>query len=719
EASQEPLETGVAASKAHQDQSNILETLKLDQALRLAKKKAKEGSLAEAKRIYQDVLVKFPKNKRAIDGIKALAGRPVGKASKVQDPRQDQLQSLINLYSQGQLQQALKQAETLVQQFPKSPVLFNIQGVVLKGLGQLDQSIEAYNKALAIKPDYADAYYNMGNALKEQGKLEKAMEAYNKALAIKPDNAEAYNNMGLTLQDQGKLEEAIEAYNKALAIKPDFAEAHYNMGNALQEQGKLDEAMDAYNEALAIKPDFETVRALKLYKQARICDWDGIAEDRKLIPGLGTSKKFTDPFTMLSLEDAPDRHRLRSEIYAKAKYPHKPMPLPAKPLKKPERLRIGYFSPDFNDHPIAQMIEGVFRHHDRSKFEILAYSFSPKKDSKMHQKIKSAVDIFRDVKSLNAKDIARLARTDRLDIAIDLAGYTKNSKTEIFSERAAPIQINYLGYPGTMGADFIDYIIADKTLIPYAMRSHYSEKIISMPNTYQPTNDTLVISKDIPSKNDLGLPENAFVFCAINQSFKITPTEFDIWMRLLNKVECSVLWLKAGNDLILSKLRMEARKRGINPSRLIFANKIAHEQYLAQFKQADLYLDTFNYNAGTTASDVLMAGLPIVTKMGESYASRMAASLLKACDMNDLITETPKEYEELALELATNPIKLQKLRERLQENTKITSIFDTALYTGNLEEAYQQAYNLYYSGDSVQNIEVKAKEFSENLDVLS
>ena len=283
---------------------------------------------------------------------------------------------------------------------------------------------------------------------------------------------------------------------------------------------------------------------------------------------------FTDPFSMLSLEDAPDRHRLRSEIYAKATYSHKPMPLPAKPLKKPERLRIGYFSPDFKDHPIAQMIEGVFRHHDRSKFEILAYSFSPKNDSKMHQKIKSAVDIFRDVKSLNAKEVARLARTDRLDIAIDLAGYTKNSKTEIFSERAAPIQINYLGYPGTMGADFIDYIIADKTLIPYAMRSHYSEKIISMPNTYQPTNDTLVISKDIPSKNDLGLPENAFVFCAINQSFKIKPTEFDIWMRLLNKVECSVLWLKSGNDLILSKLRMEARKRGINPSRLIFAIRL-------------------------------------------------------------------------------------------------------------------------------------------------
>ena len=255
EATGEPSKTVARDKKTEQVQPNILDSLKMDKAIKLAKKKAKEGDTEEVKRIYQDILTKFPKNKRAIDGLKGLAGRPVGKASKVQDPPQDQLQSLIDLYSQQQLQQALKQAKTLVQQFPKSPVLFNIQGAILKGVGRLDLSVEAYNRALAIKPDYAEAYYSMGNVLKEQGKLEEAIEAYNKALAIKPDYAKAFYNIGVTLQEQGKLEEAIGAYNKALAIKPDYAKAYYNMGVTLQEQGKLEEAIEAYNKALAIKPD--------------------------------------------------------------------------------------------------------------------------------------------------------------------------------------------------------------------------------------------------------------------------------------------------------------------------------------------------------------------------------------------------------------------------------------------------------------------------------
>jgi len=255
EASEEPLEASKIAANAPPPQPNILDSLKLDQAIKLAKKKAKDGAPEEAKRIYQDILTKFPKNKRAIDGIKALAGRPVGKASKGQEPPQVQIQELINLYSHGLLQQALKQAETLVQQFPKSPVLFNIQGAVFKGLGHLDLSIEAYNKALAIRPDYADAYNNMGNTLKDQGKLEEAIKAYIRALAIKPDNADAYSNMGIALKEQGKLEEAMEAYNKALAIKPDYAKAYNNMGIALKEQGKLEEAIGAFNQALAIKPD--------------------------------------------------------------------------------------------------------------------------------------------------------------------------------------------------------------------------------------------------------------------------------------------------------------------------------------------------------------------------------------------------------------------------------------------------------------------------------
>jgi predicted O-linked N-acetylglucosamine transferase (SPINDLY family) len=483
------------------------------------------------------------------------------------------------------------------------------------------------------------------------------------------------------------------------------------LGNTLKELGRLDEAIEAYNKALAIKPNYYAVYSYAYQLKATMCNWNdfnhGLLDEY-------LSKNFVDrikypmnPFAFLHSVLSPDNQLKLAKRFAANSFENKVLPTFQKPEPKPKRLRIGYFSPDFNDHPVAQMIEGVFKHHDRSKFEIFAYSFSQKTESNMHQKIKNTVDIFRDVKSVNPKDIARLARTDRLDIAVDLAGYTNNCKTQIFNERAAPIQINYLGYPGTMGADFIDYIIADKTLIPEAMESCYSEKLIFMPNSYQPTNDALVISEDIPSKNDLGLPENAFVFCAINQSYKIRPTEFYIWMRLLTAVQGSVLWLKSQNKCMISNLKKEAEQRGVDASRLIFAKRVPHEQYLAQFQQADLYLDTFNYNAGTTASDVLMAGLPIVTKTGGSYASRMAASLLSAANMKDLITNTPNEYEKLALDLATNPKKLRDVKERLQNNANTTSVFDTKLYTLHLEQGYQQAYDNYYSDNIPQNIEVK------------
>jgi protein O-GlcNAc transferase len=743
---EEPLEVNSTSLEEKQPKRlNILDSLNLDQAINLAKKKAKEGAPEEAKPIYQDILVKFPKNKRAINGLKGLADTPVGNDSKVQDPPLDQLQALIDLYSQGQLDLVVEHAAVLTKKYPNSPVLFNIQGTAFKSLrqfdlsfaafnkalaispdyieahnnmglalaeqGKLEEAVEAYNKVLSIKPDYAEAFYNMGNALQEQGKLEEAVDAYNKALPLKPAYTKAHYNMGIVLQEQGKLDEALVSYNKALAIKPDYAEAYYNMGNALQEQGKLEEAIEAYNKALASEPDYYNVCSSVYQLKAMMCNWNDFNHD---LLDEYLSKNFVDRikypmnvFPFLHSVLSPNNQLKLAKRFAENSFKNKVLPTFQKPKQKPKRLRIGYFSPDFNDHPVAQMIEGVFKHHDRSKFDIFVYSFSQNTESNMYQKIKSTVDIFRDVKSVNPKDIARLARTDRLDIAVDLAGYTKNCKTQIFNERAAPIQINYLGYPGTMGADFIDYIIADKILIPEAMESHYSEKLILMPNSYQPTNDALVISEDIPSKNDLGLPENAFVFCAINQSYKIRPTEFYIWMRLLTVVQGSVLWLKSQNKFMISNLKKEAEQRGVDASRLIFAKRVPHEQYLAQFQQADLYLDTFNYNAGTTASDVLMAGLPIVTKKGGSYASSMAASLLSAADMKDLITNTPNEYEKLALDLATNPKKLWDVKERLRNNAKTTSIFDTKLYTLHLEQGYQQAYDNYYSDNMPQNIEVK------------
>ena len=838
----EPLDATKATLEKDQTKPNILDSLNLEQAIKLAKKKTKEGSSEEATRIYQDILTKFPKNKRASDGLKALLGGSVQKAFKLQDPTQDQLQSLIDLHSQGQLRQTLQQIEALVQQFPMSVVLYNIQGAVLQELGQLDLSIEAYSKALAIKPNYTAAYYNMGNALKEQGRLEEAIEAYNKALAIKPDHSDAsynmaytfqeqgkleeaiatykkvlaikpdyvdaynnmgnalkeqgkleeaiaaynkalaikpdyvdaynnmgvalkekwklgeaieaykkalaikpdyadvYNNMGNALQEQGSLEEAIEAYNKALAIQPDHAEAYYNMGYTFQEQGKLEEAIATYNKAIALKPDhaeayynmgitiqcqgnlkeaiaafnnalalqpdYETARGQKLYQLAHICDWDAIAEDSTLIPSLGTNEKFVPPFVMLSLEDAPDSHRIRSEVYAKAIYLQRPLPLPALPSKKPKRIRIGYFSADFHNHATMYLMAKVFAAHDRQKFEVYAYSYGPDANDQMRQALIKSVDVFDDVREMSFKDTALLARQDKIDIAVDLKGHTQDQRLGIFAYRPAPTQISYLGYPGTIGTEFIDYIVADPVVVPSNRRSAYSEEIIYLPHTYQPNDNTRIISQKVTTKADMGLPEDGFVFCCFNSNYKISPAEFDIWMRLLCKVNGSVLWLLKSNLWVEQNLQREAKKRGIQANRLVFAEKLPHDQHLGRQKHADLFIDTFNVNAHTTASDALWAGLPIVTKLGQGFAARVAGSLLNAVGLAELITENEHDYEALILELATNPVKLAKIKEKLAVNRLSQPLFDTQQYTKHLEDGYQQAYQTYFEGKFPQTIVV-------------
>ena len=614
------------------------------------------------------------------------------------------------LTHQGEFAKATEAYIKAIEIKPNFTEAFNNLGIVLAEQNKLKDATAAYNKAISFKPDYLEVYHNLGKILEKQGKLDEAIATYNKAISIKPDYAEVYHNLGNILEKQGKLDEAIATYNKAVSIKPDYAEVYNNLGIALQSKGSQEKAIKAYNAAFTINPDFFSAFSSAAHLKAKTCNWrtvDCTPLDDYI--ALGLKNKIDHPiipFQNLYTQDSPKNHLLLAKIFSSATTKNVAPYFFKKPAAKPKKIRVGYFSPDFRDHPVAQMIEGVLRHHDRNTFEIFAYSFVNKADHEMRYKIESAVDCFRDVELSGIYEVTSLARNDQIDIAIDLAGYTKNNRAEIFNQRVAPIQINYLGYPGTMGANFIDYIVADKVLIPKKMEQFYTENIIFMPDTYQPINDKLVISDIIPSKEELGLPNSAFVFCAVNQGYKIKPEEFSIWMRLLKKVEGSVLWLKSQNRGMELNLRSEASQRGVNPSRLVFAKRIPHEQYLAQFKQADLYLDTFNYNAGTTASDILRAGLPIVTKIGHSYASRMAASLLNNCNMNDLITNSAEDYESLSLELASKPDMLGHVKKRLQKNIKNSLIFDTALYTRNLEAAYKQAYNFHYSKKKPQNIEI-------------
>jgi len=628
DAGQEPLEANQIASEPQPKLPNILDGLKLDQAIKLAKKQAKEDSPEEAKRIYQDILTKFPKNKRALDGLTGLIGKPIGRVSKAQNPPQDQLQSLINLYSQGQLQQALQQAETLVQQYPNSSVLLNIQGAVLKGLGQLDLSVDAFNKALAIKPDYADAHYNMG----------------------------------LVLQEQGKLEEAIEAYNKALAIKPDYAGAlsqAYSVGSLMS-------------------------------------DWAYIStlENRLLASKLDGKQSV---YGLLALADKPSMHLEKTNGLTLEKYKNTPK-FATKPFQKSKRIKLGYFSSYFRSHPVSILSTQMLEYTNREQFELFAFHYGPDSDDPYNLRLRDTFDHFINVSKMTDKEVAELAYQKGIDIAIEFNGFMRDGRVGILAHRPAPVQINYLAYPGTMGADFYDYIIGDHVVIPEDQKHNYAENIIYLPDGYMPQDNTRGLSNKPISRTDCGLPKNGFVFCCFNNSFKISPQEFDIWMRLLNKIEGSVLWLLKANKWSENNLRNEASKRGVDADRLVFADKLPLEEHLGRLRLADLFLDTFNFNAHTTASDALWAGIPVVTKIGKSFAARVAGSLLTAIELPELITTTEQEYEALALSLASNPKTLTSIKKKLAEKKNSAPLFDTEKYTKNLERAYVQAYQRYADG---------------------
>jgi len=488
------------------------------------------------------------------------------------------------------------------------------------------------------------------------------------------------------------------SYNKALSLKPDDAKAYNNLGVTLKDQGKLDEAIVSYNKALALKPDYAGARTQKLHQQAHICDWNTLKDDLSFLADLGIHGAAVPPFSLLPLEDDPYRQRLRSENYAKKKFLRKATHNFVAPNQKPKRLRIGYFSADFKEHPVSYLIAKVIETHDRDCFEVYGYSIGRAKDDQMKRRLVKGFDVFREVQSLVDHDVALLARQDEIDIAVDLMGYTKDSRAGIFSLRAAPVQINYLGFPGTIGADFMDYIIADQNLIPNESQKYYSEKPIYLPHHYQAQDDTLHISDLTPSKSELGLPSDGFIFCAINNAYKITPCEFNIWMRLLQNVDGSVLWLLESNKWVKANLIKEAYKRGIPSERLVFAQRVPYEKYLAQFRRADLYLDTFNYNAGATASNALWAGLPVLTKLGKGYAARMAGSLIASVGLSELITNNETEYEKLALELATNPEKLASIKQKLEINRLSKPLFNTELFTKHLEDGYQRAYQQYFEG---------------------
>lgn len=601
-------------------------------------------------------------------------------------------------YNRGNALVQLKRMDDAVASYDKAlkfapshvETLMN-RGYALMHLKRADQALPSFDKVTKIKPGYPDAHHNRGRALAELNRLEEAVVSYDVALQLKPDYAAAHNDRGNALLRRKQLGDALASYEKAVQFNPDYAEAYFNRGTVLAELKQVVEAITDLDRSLRIRPDNGPAQVLKAYYQAKICDWSSRAQGGDaLTPGMDS--EGIQPFLLLGMDDDPSRQLARAARWASENYPVAP-PLPPRPGTRPEKLRIGYFSADFRDHPVMQLMARLLELHDRERFEVHLFSFGEDMPDAMRDRARMAADQFHDVASLSDQAVIELARGLEIDIAVDLMGYTKGSRTEVFAQRVAPLQVNYLGYPGTLGAAFMDYIIADPWVVPDADRHFYAEKIIQLPHSYMPTDNSRAVAEDRFSRTDMGLPETGFVFCCFNNSYKISPAEFDIWMRLLGKVPGSVLWLAKDNETAGGNLVREAQARGIDGARLVFTERMpSHADYMARYRCADLFLDTFNYNAHTTANDALWAGLPLITRPGRSFAARVAAGLLNAIGLPELVTDSRDAYEELALALATDPARLAALKAKLAANRLTTPLFDSETYTRDIEKAYDAIF---------------------------
>ena len=536
-------------------------------------------------------------------------------------------------------------------------------------------------------------------ALHQSGQLDLAEIQYKKLLNYLPDNTLLLTNLGTIALQKGRLEDGVRIIGKSLQINSNQPNALNNRGNALRDLNRLDEALASYDRAIALKPDIDFILGESLRTKMHLCIWNNFQNClNELTDKINNGEKVLNSFSLLALIDDPNIQRKTSEIYVNHKSPQSNILPKIYRYHGHEKIRIGYFSGDFRNHPVSYLTAELYEIHDRDKFEIYAFSFGPDTKDEMNIRIKAGVDHFHDVRSMSDKDVAILARSFELDIAVDLGGFTKDSRTGIFSEGSAPIQVNYLGYPGTMAADYMDYIIADHTLIPESHQRYYSEKVVYLPNSYLVNVSKRKISKISLTRHDVGLPNTGFVFSCFNNNYKITPYTFSGWMRILEAVEGSVLWLLESNSSAANNLKKEATKSGINEDRLIFAKHIPVAEHLNRIQLADLFLDTLPCNAHTTTSDALRMELPVLTCMGNSFASRVAASLLNAVNLPELITTTQEQYESLAIQLALNPEKLKIIKDKLINNLPTAPLYDTPLFTRHLESAYLTMYDRYQHG---------------------
>jgi protein O-GlcNAc transferase len=624
---------------------------------------------------------------------------------------------------------ALQDYEKAIELRPNDARAFFNRGVALAELGRHEAAIASYATAIELNRAYVDAYNNRGNLLRGLEQCAAAIDDFRRAIALAPQQAEAHNNLGITLLELKQYEDAaasfarcvaldsgdvithinrgialaklqrydaaLASFAKAIALDPKCVAAYQHHGETLCELRQFEGAACSFEKALELEPDLPFLAGTLLHVRMQLCDWRNLAAATAgLVERLTRGEAVSPPFPLLAWSGSPALQRRAADIWARAECPRSGPPIVIEKRAKRPKLRIGYFSGDFRGHAVSYLTAGVFETHDRSRFEVLAFSFSADTQDEMRGRLRRAFDRFIDVRGMSDEEVAGLARSLQIDIAVDLGGFTLGSRLGIFALRAAPLQVGYLGYLGTIAAPYMDYLIADESIVPQSQREHYAEKIIYL-ESYQANDSKREIVGESFTRAQLGLPAQGFVFCCFNANYKITPDTFEGWMRILGRVAGSVLFLYAGNATAEGNLRKEASRRGVDAGRLVFDRWRPRREYLARFHAADLFLDTLPYNAGTTASDALWVGLPVLTCMGESFAGRVAGSVLRAIELPELIAGSPGEYERMAVELASEPVRLQAIREKLVRNRSRTRLFDTARLTADLERAYEQIHARY------------------------
>jgi predicted O-linked N-acetylglucosamine transferase (SPINDLY family) len=596
----------------------------------------------------------------------------------------------IGLQNEGKVDEAANLFNGLLAANPNNgAALYSICVIELQR-GNTAYALQMSSRGAILAPTFGPMHVVHAAILQALGRKEESLKSYDDGLALEPDAISALLNSGVLLRDMHRHKEAIERFNRVVAIDPTNASGLGNCAILLTEFKQSEAAIAMFKQLLAVNPEYDYGLGLLAYERLHICDWTDFEETQKqILAGVRAGKRTCKSLSIMAFSDSAADHLASARTFASHFCPKKPISLWNGERYRHDKIRIAYVSPDLREHPVGHLIAGVFERHDKSRFETIAISLGIDDQSRLRARMLKAFDRFVDVRGMGSLQIAQLMRDMEVDIAIDLGGYTSDTRTEVFAYRPAPVQVNYLGYPGTMGSDYYDYIVADKQVIPQEQQRFYTEKVAYLPDAYLPTDRSVQISERTPTRAECGLPEDAFVFCSFSHDYKISPPLFDIWMRLLNKVPGSVLWLMARGDVAQGNLRKEAAARGVDPGRLVFAGRVPLvEDHLARYRQADLFLDTHPYNAHTTAADALMAGLPVLTYMGNAFPARVAGSLLTALGVPELITHTLTAYEAGALHLATHPEELLSLRAQVKANTASKSLFDTKAFCFGLEATY-------------------------------